>query len=74
MIGMKTEEKIQKIKFENIQEPEDFYIISDNDDLVLNSKEAVELLLEDLETAEYDEELAKFYSRFHYEIKDLTKE
>ncbi len=42
---MKTEEKIRKIRFESIQEPEDFYIISDNDELVLNSKEAVKLLL-----------------------------
>ncbi len=73
MVGMKTEEKIQKIKLENIQEPEDFYIISDNNNLVLNSKESVELLLKNLETAEYDEELAKFYSKFHNEIEDLTK-
>lgn len=73
MLGMKTEEKIQKIKLENIQEPEDFYIISDNNDLVLNSKESVELLLKNLETAEYDEELDKFYSKFHNEIEDLTK-
>ena len=74
MIGMKTEEKIHKIKFENIQEPEDFYIISDNDDLLLNSKEAVECLLEELENAEYDEKLAEFYSKFHNEIEDLTKD
>jgi len=57
---MKTEDKMQKLKFEEIQEPEDFYIISDNDDLVLNSKEAVELLLGELESVEYDEDLANF--------------
>jgi len=74
MIGMKTEEKIPKIKFENIQEPDDFYIISDNDHLLLNSKEAVECLLEELENAEYDEKLAEFYSKFHNEIEDLTKD
>ena len=67
---MKTEDKIQKIKFEEIQEPEEFYIISDNDDLVLTSKEAVELLLDELESVEYDEELANFYSKFHNEIDD----
>ena len=54
MIKMKTEEKVQKIKFEDIQEPEDFYIISDNDDLILTSKDAVELLLDELESVEYD--------------------
>ncbi len=71
---MKTESKIHKIKFEEIQEPEDFYIISDNNDLVLTSKEAVELLLDELESVEYDKELANFYSKFHNEIDDHTKE
>jgi predicted esterase YcpF (UPF0227 family) len=70
---MKTEDKLQKIKFEEIQEPEDFYIISDSEDLVLNSKEAVELLLDELESVEYDEDLANFYSKFHNEIDDRTK-
>ncbi|MHA1489458.1 MAG: hypothetical protein ACTSRI_07365 [Promethearchaeota archaeon] len=70
---MKTKDKIKKLKFEAIQEPEDFYIISDNDDLFLNSKEAVELLLDELESAEYDEELANFYSKFHNAIDDRTK-
>ena len=71
---MKTENKIHKIKFEEIQEPENFYIISDNDDLVLTSKEAVELLLDELESVEYDEELANFYSKSYNEIDDRTKE
>ena len=71
---MKTGDKIQKTNFEEIQEPEDFYIISDNDDLVLTSKEAVELLLDELESVEYDKELANFYSKFHNEIDDHTKE
>jgi len=71
---MKTEDKMQKLKFEEIQEPEDFYIISDNDDLVLNSKEAVELLLKELESVEYDDDLATFYSKFHNEIDDRTNE
>ena len=70
---MKTEDKIQKIKFEEIQEPEDFYIISDNEELVLNSKEAVELLIDELESVEYDEDLANFYLKFHNEIDDRTK-
>ncbi|MBD3253891.1 MAG: hypothetical protein GF383_02310 [Candidatus Lokiarchaeota archaeon] len=71
---MKTEDKIQKNKFGEIQEPEDFYIISDNDDLVLTSKEAVELLIEELESVEYDAELADFYSKFDNEIDDPTNE
>ena len=71
---MKTEDKIQKLKFEEIQEPEGFYIISDNDDLVLNSKKAVELLLNELESVEYDKDLANFYSKFHNEIDDRIKE
>ena len=71
---MKTGDKIQKTNFEEIQEPEDFYIISDNDDLVLTSKEAVELLLDELESVEYDEELANFYSKSYNEIDDRTKE
>jgi len=70
---LKTEDKIQKTNFEEIQEPEDFYIISDNDDLVLTSKEAVELLLDELESVEYDEELANFYLKFYNEIDDRTK-
>ena len=71
---MKTEEKIHKIKFEEIVEPEDFYVISDNDDLVLTSKDAVELLLDELESAKYDEKLANFYSKFDNEIDDRTNE
>lgn len=59
---MKTEDKIQ--------EPEEFYIISDIDDLFLNSKKAVKLLLYKLESVEYNEELANFYSKFHNEIDD----
>jgi len=71
---LKTEDKIQKNRFGQIQEPEDFYIISDNDDLVLTSKEAVELLIEELESVEYDAELADFYSKFDNEIDDRTNE
>ena len=71
---MKTEEKFHKTNFENIQEPEDFYIISDNDELVLTSKKAVKLLLDELESVEYDNELANFYSKFHNEIDDRTNE
>jgi len=71
---LKTEDKIQKINFEEIQEPEDFYIISDNDDLILTSKEAVELLLDELESVEYNEKLANFYLKFHNEIDDRTME
>jgi len=68
---MKTKEKIQK--FEEIQEPENFYIMSTNDDLVLKSKETIELLLKDLENVKYNEKLANFYSNLNNKIIDLTK-
>ena len=71
---MKTEEKTNELKFEEIQEPEEFHVISNNDDLFLTSKEVVELLLDDLESVEYDEELAKFYSQFSNAIDDRTVE
>lgn len=70
---MKTELRNNKIKLDNIQEPENFYIMSNNDDFVLNSKEAVELLLKDLENVKYDKKLASFYSKLSNEIQDLTK-
>ncbi len=68
---MKTEEKVQK--YNDVQEPEEFYIMSTNDDLILTSKEAVEDLLNDLENVEYDENLSEFYSTLQNQIKDLTK-
>ena len=68
---MKTEEKVQK--YNNVEEPEDFYIMSTNDDLILESKEAVKDLLKDLESVEYDEKLANFYSTSQNKITDLTK-
>ncbi len=40
---MKTEERVKK--YDNVQEPDDFYIMSTNDDLFLKSKEAVDILL-----------------------------
>ena len=70
---MKTEEKTHKIKLEEIQEPEEFYAISDNDDLFLTSKEVVKQLLDDLESVKYDEELANFYSKFSNTIDDRTQ-
>ena len=66
---MKTEEKTNEHKFEEIQEPEEFY-----NDLFLTSKEVVELLLNELESVEHNEELAKFYSRFSNTIDDRTLE
>ncbi len=68
---MKTEEKVQK--YDHVQEPEDFYIISTNDDLILKSKETVDDLLKDLESVKYNKRLAKFYSTLQNEVLDLTK-
>jgi hypothetical protein len=70
---LKTEDKIQKNRFGQIQEPEDFYLISDNDDLVLTSKSRG-IINRRLESVEYDTELAVFYSKFDNEIDDRTNE
>ena len=74
MVKMNTEEKTNEYKFEKIQEPEDFHAISNNDDLFLTSKEVIELLLNELESVEHNEELAKFYSQFSNNIDDRTVE
>ena len=71
---MKTEEKTNEHKFEEIQEPEGFHVISNNEDLFLTSKEIVEILLNKLESVEYNEELTKFYSQFSNTIDDRTVE
>jgi hypothetical protein len=60
-------------KEDDLIEPEDFHIISKNqDDLTLN-KEDFDNLISRLESAHYDENLARLYSKYNHQIKDLTK-
>lgn len=56
-----------------IKEPENFYVSSKEDDLILDSQEALDFFLEDLENSQYDKKLADFYSKFDNKIKDQTK-
>ena len=58
---------------ERIEEPEDFYILSNNNnDLFLSSEEEIDALLNELKNVKYDEELARFFSIYKNDIEDLT--
>ncbi len=75
----KKQEETQKESiidnFANIEEPENFHIITTYDDLVIDSKETMDTLLNDLNNVKYNEKLAKFIFNFMKDkIKDLTKE
>ena len=60
-------------RFEETQESEEFYAISDNDDLFLKSKKTVKLLLNELESVEHYEELANFYLQYSNTIDDRSQ-
>ena len=63
------------IKYENIEETENFHILTNyDDDFIINSKDDAEALLEILKNSKYNKELAKFFSKFENDIKDLTEE
>lgn len=63
------------INYENIEEPENFHILTNyDDDFIINSKDDAEALLEILKNSKYNKELAKFFSKFENNIKDLTEE
>lgn len=72
----KSQEKteITDRKLEKLIEPEGFYIISDNRNFVLDSKEDVEVLLKSMNNVKYNEKLAKEISSLNHKIKDLTKD
>ncbi|MHA1281703.1 MAG: hypothetical protein ACTSQP_04285 [Promethearchaeota archaeon] len=56
-----------------VQEPEDFYIYTKSlDDLILNSQEEMDFLLEKLKKAKYNKKLADFYSNYSFDFEDLT--
>ncbi len=67
--------KIPQKKVEEIEEPENFYILTDlNDELIIDSKEDAIAFIEKLENSEYNDKLAKFCSNFTNKIKDRTKD
>jgi len=74
---MKTETFDKKEKEDHlkmvVEEPKGWYIYSKTtDDLILDSKEEMDSLLEKLKNAKYDEKLAAFYSTFTNDFEDLT--
>jgi len=76
---MKTESFDKKHKEDDdnlkivVEEPKDFYIYTKTtDDLILDSKEEMDSLVEKLKTSKYDEKLADFYSTFTNDFEDLT--
>jgi len=76
---MKTESFDKKHKEEEnhsgmvVEEPKDLYIYTKTtDDLILDSKEEMDSLLEKLKHTKYDEKLANFYSTFTNDFEDLT--
>ncbi|MHA1489486.1 MAG: hypothetical protein ACTSRI_07510 [Promethearchaeota archaeon] len=76
---MKTESFDKKHKEEEdhlkmvVEEPKDWYIYTKTtDDLILESKEEMDSLLERLKNVKYDPKLAEFYSTFTNDFEDLT--
>ncbi len=60
--------------YNNIEEPEDFYIsMNYNDDLSIKMIEDATSLLDDLKNVQYDEKLAKFFANYKNDIEDLTE-
>ncbi|MHA2337682.1 MAG: hypothetical protein ACXACX_10275 [Candidatus Hodarchaeales archaeon] len=55
-----------------LDEPENFYVISDNKSLLLNSNEEVKSLLLELRDTKFDNDIAKLYSQYENDIDDLT--
>lgn len=73
MVQEKLEKKPSYKNLKELKEPENFYILSNNeDDLLLTSKE-MDSFLNKLKNVKYDEKLAKFYSNFDNNIVDMTK-
>ncbi|HEC39347.1 hypothetical protein LCGC14_0757200 [marine sediment metagenome] len=61
------------IKYENIQEPENFHIITKDDDIYFESEESYKLFLKELENVRFDEALARFYTKRNHKIKSKIK-
>ena len=56
-----------------IEEPKELYIYTkDVDDLIIDSQEVMDHLLEKMKNTVYDEKLADFYSTLSNEFEDLT--
>jgi len=68
----KHQEKEEYSKM-TVEEPKNLYIYTKNlDDLILDSKTEMDLLVERLKSTKYDKKLADFYSTFTNEFEDLT--
>lgn len=68
----KQKEKEDHLKMV-VEEPKGLYIYTKTtDDLILDSKEEMDSLLEKLKNTKYDEKLAEFYSTFTNDFEDLT--
>jgi len=61
------------IKYENIQEPENFHIITKDDDIYFESEDSYKLFLKELENVRFDENLVRFYSKRNHKIKSKIK-
>lgn len=56
-----------------VKEPKELFVYTKNtDDLILDSKAEMDLLLEKLKNTKYDKKLADFYSTFNNDFEDLT--
>jgi hypothetical protein len=70
-----VQEKLEKKpSYENLKEPENLYILSNNEDALLLTSKEMDVFLNKLKNIKYDKKLAKFYSKFDNNIVDMTKE
>lgn len=59
---------------EKIEEPDDFFILSNSiNDPILSSEEEIDALLDELKNVKYNEELVSFFSEYENDIEDLTE-
>lgn len=57
-----------------VEEPKELHIFTKtSDDLILDSKAEMDILLDRLENTKYDKKLAEFYSTFTNDFEDLTE-
>ncbi len=61
------------IKYESIEEPENFHIITKDDDNYFQSEESYNLFLKELKNVRYNKNLAKFYSKRNHKYKSRIK-
>jgi len=54
-------------------EPENFHIITKDNDSFFESEESYKLFLKELEDVKFDKNLARFYSKRNHKIKNKIK-